>query len=241
MIALYTDFGLADPYVGQLHAVLAVQAPDTPVIDLFHAVPDFDIRAGAYLLPAYAMPMPAGTVFVCVVDPGVGGERRPLVLQADDHWYVGPDNGLFEIVARRAVRSRCWLIQWRPERLSTSFHGRDLFAPVAAQLARGQMPPCEETVLTPPPGPRWPDDFSQIIYIDHYGNLVTGLRAERVSTDTVMLLGQHRLTYAPVFAAVAAGQAFWYENANGLVEVAINQGRAVDVLGVRLGAGLALA
>ena len=86
MIALFTDFSLDDPYVGQLHAVLAEQAPAVPVIDLFHAVPNFDIRAAAYLLPAYISRLPAGSVIVAVVDPGVGTARQPVIVKADGRW-----------------------------------------------------------------------------------------------------------------------------------------------------------
>jgi S-adenosylmethionine hydrolase len=86
-------------------------------------------------LAAYAAWFPAGTVFLCVVDPGVGSERPAIIVEADGRWYVGPGNGLFEILQRRAERTRCWEIDWKPERISASFHGRDLFAPVAATLA----------------------------------------------------------------------------------------------------------
>jgi S-adenosylmethionine hydrolase len=235
MIALFTDFGLSDPYVGQLHAVLALAAPGVPVIDLFHAVPDYDIRAGAYLLPAYAGELAAGTVFVCVVDPGVGGARRPLMLQADGRWYVGPDNGLFEIVARRAAAMECFEIRWRPSRLSTSFHGRDLFAPVAAALAHGERPDSQPARLTPPAGSPWPDDLAEVIYIDHYGNAVTGLRAAALARDRKLRIAGRMLAFAPTFGAVAPGAAFWYENANGLVEVAVHRGNAARALGIGLG------
>ena len=137
MIALFTDFGSAGPYVGQMHAVLAMTAPGIPVVDLLHDVPQYDVRAAAYLLPAYTALFPPRTVFDCVVDPGVGGERRPLVLEADGKGYVGPDNGLFNLVLRRAQQARVSEISWRPPTLSASFHGRGLFAPVAAALAQG--------------------------------------------------------------------------------------------------------
>lgn len=236
MIALFTDFGLADPYVGQMHAVLAVQAPGVPVIDLFHQVPDFDIRAGAYLLPAYTQCLPEKAIIVAVVDPGVGGRRRAVWLRADGRTYVGPDNGLFEIVARRARELECHEITWRPASLSASFHGRDLFAPVGACLARGGLPEGRATTLTPPPAP-WPDDLPQVLYIDHYGNVIVGLRASRISGARTLRLGGNRLVVAhsTTFTSVSPGEAFWYENSNGLVEIAVNQGRAVDVLGLRLG------
>ncbi|OGI51846.1 MAG: hypothetical protein A3B81_01465 [Candidatus Muproteobacteria bacterium RIFCSPHIGHO2_02_FULL_65_16] len=240
MIALFTDFGLVDPYVGQMHAALARAAPGIPVIDLFHAVPDFDIRAGAYLLPAYVNEFPEGTVFVCVVDPGVGGARRPVLVQADGRRYVGPDNGLFHILARRAGAHECREILWRPEKLSASFHGRDLFAPAAARLACGEAPESAPTTLTAPEG-EWPDDLPVVIYIDHYGNAVTGLRAEKIGPDATLKTGRRAVKYARVFDAVAPGKAFWYENANGLVEIAVNQGSAARALGLKLGQRLASA
>lgn len=264
MVVLFTDFGLADPYVGQMHAVLAREAPGAPVIDLFHSVPDFNIRAGAYLLPAYAREFPSGTIFICVVDPGVGDARRPVMLQADKRWYIGPDNGLFEMVQRRATEYECRVIRWRPSRMSASFHGRDLFAPVAARLARGEVPDSEpigyfperrsaESLLarvdaldtksiglTIPPDASWPDDAAEIIYIDHYGNGITGLRAVAVSATQAIRFRGEVLKYARVFSDVPPGTAFWYENSNGLVEIAVNGGSAAVRLGLKLGDPLML-
>jgi len=240
MIVLFTDFGLSDPYVGQMHAVFAREAPGVPVIDLFHSVPAFNIRAGAYLLPAYARDFPPGTVFVGVVDPGVGGARRPVMLHADQRWYVGPDNGLFEMVRRRAAEGECRVIRWRPSRMSASFHGRDLFAPVAARLARGEIPDAVPAELTTPANIFWPDDLAEIIHIDHYGNAITGLRGVSVPTTQAVRAGAEVLKYARVFSEVPPGTAFWYENANGLVEIAVNGGSAAARLGLRPGDPLTL-
>src|SRR3954447_23998976 len=148
MIVLFTDFGLAGPYTGQVTAVLQREAPSVPVISLFADAPAGMPKPSSYLLAAYAAWFPAGTVLLCVIDPGVGGNRRALIAAAEGRCYVGPDNGLFEIVLRRAAAAqgaaqgatRCWEITWRPELLSASFHGRDLFAPIAAWLARGETP-----------------------------------------------------------------------------------------------------
>ena len=233
MIALFTDFSLHDPYVGQLHAVLAQNAPGVPVIDLFHAVPSYDIRAAAYLLPAYTTPFPPETVFVCVVDPGVGGARRAVMLRCGTSWYVGPDNGLFHVLARR-LPAECHEILWRPAQLSASFHARDLFAPVAAMLARGETPLSEPSTLTPPLGD-WPDDIAQIIYIDHFGNAVTGMRSSRFGHDKKIRVGGSVYHYASIFSDVPPGASFWYGNANGLVEIAVNRGDAAQALGLRLG------
>lgn len=225
MIVLFTDFGPGGPYVGQMRAVLAQQAPGTAVIDLFHDVPSFDIRAAAYLLPAYTRSFPPGTVFVCVVDPGVGSERLALIVKADHRWYVGPDNGLFHVLARRARALECHEIRWRPAPLSASFHGRDLFAPVAAQLVHGLMPDSVPAVLTPPV-PDWPEDLPQVLYIDHFGNAVTGLRADRLARDARLQIGSVTLDRARTYSGTEVGNGFWYENANGLAEIAVNEGRA---------------
>ena len=234
MIVLFTDFGPGDLYVGQVHAVLLRDAPGVPIVDLCHAVPNFDIQAAAYLLPAYVNGFPEGSVLLCVIDPGVGTQRRPLMLEADGRWYVGPDNGLFHIVARRAQRVCAYLITWRPAHLTPSFHGRDLFAPVAAALARGERPPCKPVELTVPSG-EWPDDLARIVYIDHYGNAISGLRASSVSEESIIAIRRHRLMFAPVFAEAPPEQGFWYRNANGLVEIAVNQGSAQGVLELAVG------
>src|SRR5205085_6905131 len=109
--------------------VLHLIAPGVPVIDLFADLPAARPRPAAYLLAAHAAWFPPGAVFLAVVDPGVGSERAAIVVEADGRWYVGPDNGLFELVIRRAATARSWEITWKPQWLSASFHGRDLFAP----------------------------------------------------------------------------------------------------------------
>lgn len=237
MIALFTDFGLNGPYVGQLHAQLAMRAPGVPVIDLFHDIPSHDIRAAAYLLPTCAQDFPPDTVFVCVIDPGVGGSRRAVMVRADQHWYVGPDNGLFHILARRATRLESFEIRWRPSSLAPSFHGRDLFAPVAARLAQGQLPEHTPVALTAPV-PDWPDDLPRVLYIDRFGNALTGLRATSVPPAAKLKINGQLVLPARVFSDVAAGQGFWYANANGLVEIAINLGRACDSYGLVPGSEL---
>lgn len=237
MIVLFTDFGLGGPYVGQMKAVLAREAPGVPVIDLFVDAPRFAPRASAYLLAAYAGEFPEGTVFLCVVDPGVGtSTRRPLVVEADGRWFIGPGNGLFNVVAQRAAKAQARTITWQPPRLSASFHGRDLFAPVAASIARGEA--VEGEALSDWLEP-WPADLAEVIYVDHFGNALTGIRAANVSVDVLEVNGR-RLGRARTFGDVPPGQAFWYENANGLLEIAVNQGRADAVLGLGIGTSVRL-
>ena len=180
MIVLFTDFGSSDPYVGQVKAVLHRAAPRTPIVDALNDAPDFGIEPAAHLLAALAPSYPRGSVFVAVIDPGVGGPRDAIVVQAEGRSFVGPDNGLLSVLWQRAKRRRCRRIVWRPDSLSSSFHGRDLFAPVAAALARGRAPAGWLAALRAPRVLLDAADLEQVIFVDHYGNAMTGLRAEKL-------------------------------------------------------------
>lgn len=234
-IVLFTDFGPHDLYLGQVKVVLARDAPDTPAIDLLNDVSPFRIKAAAHLLASLVPECPQGSVFLAVVDPGVGGQRKPVALRADGYRFVGPDNGLLSVFAARAAHPEVFRIAWRPERLSSSFHGRDLFAPVAARVATDDVP---EGWLLPMPGfsvDFGAGDLPEIIHIDHYGNAMTGVRGGAVHRDAKLVVNDRRLHYARVFSAVARGDAFWYENSQGLVEVAVNQGSAAENLKLSVG------
>ncbi|MCP5419191.1 MAG: SAM-dependent chlorinase/fluorinase [Gammaproteobacteria bacterium] len=238
MLGLFTDFGLHGPYTGLLKLALAKWAPGVPVIDLFHDVPPFESQAAAYLLAAYVPEFPKGTVFLGVVDPGVGSARDGLIVHADDYWLVGPDNGLFDRVAARAGRFEAWRITWHPPRLSASFHGRDLFAPVAGMLAT--QPSIADAL-----GQRielklhdWPKELPRIIYIDHYGNAMTGIRAQAIPQAAQLIIDGQDLRWSRTFAQVPVGQGFWYENSSGLVEIAVNQGSAAKCFDLRVGSGI---
>src|SRR6201993_5297758 len=235
MMVLFTDFGLEGPYTGQMKAVLHRMAPHVPVIDLFADAPAGNPKASAYLLAAYAAWFPGGTIFLSVVDPSVGSERPAIILEADARWYVGPGNGLFELVQRRAGKTRSWDIDWNPERLSASFHGRDLFAPVAAMLARGEPPPGRPRTDETDRRADWPDDLCEIVYVDHFGNAMTGLRAAVLPPNARLAAAGHILERERTFSDRPPGSAFWYENSNGLAEIAINQGRADRDLGLAIG------
>jgi S-adenosyl-L-methionine hydrolase (adenosine-forming) len=236
MIVLFSDFGADDIYVAQVKAVLLEQlASPTPVLDLLHAAPSFRIDAAAHLLAALDDRFPRATVFLAVVDPGVGSERDAAVLQADGKWYVGPDNGLLSVTAARATEARTWRVRWRPQALSASFHGRDLFAPIAARLARGEFP---EDKLEPTAALQVQldsGDLPEVIYIDHYGNALTGLRATGVPRHATIGIRGQCVPHARVFAEAQTGHAFWYENSVGLVEIAIKGASAVERLDIKVG------
>lgn len=238
MIVLFTDFGLSGPYTGQVKAVLAREAPAIPVIDLFADAPAGRPKPAAYLLAAYAVWFPAGSVILAVVDPGVGGARDAVVAECDGRWYVGPENGLFELVRRRARNPRSWDIAAPARVVSASFHGRDLFAPAAAAIARGELP---RSAPRPPElgrRPDWPDDLAEIVYLDHYGNAMTGMRAALLPAGARLEAGGRVLARARTFSDVPPGTAFWYENANGLAEIAVNRGRAGEALGIEIGSAV---
>jgi len=238
MIVLFTDYGWQGPYVGQLKGVLAREAPGVAVVDLMHDAPAFDSRAAAYLLPHLTAPFSGGAVFCCVVDPGVGSARKALALKADGDWFVAPDNGLLQRVAQQAKDVSWYEIVWRPAQLSSSFHGRDLFAPVAARLALGNW---DDGLLRPftPVSEPWPEALYQVIYIDGFGNVMSGVPAEGIDRASRFMVNGRELRWANTFCDVPAGQPFWYRNALGLVEFAVNHSRGCDVLGMGLGDGFA--
>ncbi len=235
-VVLFTDFGATGPYVGQVKAVLAERCPAAPVIDLMHDAPAFDPQAAAYLLAALLPYMPKRSVGLCVVDPGVGGARSPLVVEVDGRYLVGPDNGLLEIAIRRSRRVRAWRIDWRPAKLSATFHGRDLFAPIAAGLAMGKSPESLECVaIDPPSRPGMADDLARIIYYDGYGNAFTGIRVSSIPPQAVVEIGGRRLHRADYYAQCPNMTPFWYENSIGLLEISIAGGSVRDIFRLDIG------
>ncbi|MGM0593231.1 MAG: SAM hydrolase/SAM-dependent halogenase family protein [Pseudomonadota bacterium] len=239
MIALFTDFGLNGPYTGQMKAAILKRAPGLAVVDLFADVPAYSVNTAAHLLAAYHQGFPAECCFLCVVDPGVGSlAREPVILQADEHWFVGPGNGLFDVVAARASEVNLWRILWRPEQLSATFHGRDLFAPVAAMLAQGEFPEAEG--ITSTFAPEVADELSAIIYVDHFGNLITGLRAQSYPPEAQLSIGGVALPRLRTFNDADVGAPFCYENSVGLLEIAVNQGRADQRFAAKVGDGVLL-
>jgi S-adenosylmethionine hydrolase len=206
-----------------------------PLIDALHDAPDFRIEPAAHLLSALSTQYPSGCVFLAVVDPGVGTARDAIVLKADGRSFVGPDNGLLSIVWQRARRRKCFGIAWRPQRLTSSFHGRDLFAPVAAALATKRVSRGWLSSKRAPDVLLSPVDLPRIIYIDHYGNAVTGMRFK--SEKPVLIAAGRTLSHARTFDE--AKGPFWYENSMGLVEIAAPRGSAARLLRLKVGSRVA--
>ncbi len=234
-VVLFTDFGPTDLYVGQVELAIELVQPGLRVVHLLHEAPTYNILASAHLLDALIARLPRGQVVVAVVDPGVGGPRRGCVLQAGGTCLIGPDNGLLSITAQRYGAYQAWHLPPADAGHAATFHGRDVFGPAAAHIAAGRgdmlgLIPADELDVRLSHA-----DLSQIVYVDHYGNAFTGLRARFVSPEAVIEVGGLALTRARCFSDCQPGEAFWYENSIGLVEIAIAQGHAASALGLAVG------
>jgi S-adenosylmethionine hydrolase len=234
MIALFTDFGLDGLYVGQMHAVVNAALPAEKVIDLCHTIPPQDVRAAAYLLPAYTRYLPPATVIICVVDPGVGSQRPHAACEADGRWFVGPDNGLFDVLQQHAHSFRKYHFQW-PGQVSNSFHARDIYTPAACLLVESAQPDVLQARQVEGAVTKFEPDINQVIYFDYFGNAITGYRFSSLAGESALQLNGLPLHPARTFSDVDECTAFWYENANGLIEIAVNQGSAQDKLGLQAG------
>lgn len=258
-IALFTDFGTRDAYVAQMKGVILTIYPDARLVDLNHAVGHFDVRGAAYVLAASAAFFPAQTIFVAVVDPGVGSERRPVMLQtASDKWFIGPDNGLFtQVMAREGWRRAAVLDRpafYRAADISATFHGRDIFAPIAAHLAAGidpaQLGSATAELLTLPWTP--PRQVGQALmgevqHIDHFGNVVTNVTPALLDTWPVQpqVFCVHRAqTYAVhmvnTYAEGEPGGLVGLLNSDRWFELAMFQGSAAAFLHAAVGDAIEL-
>jgi len=234
MIVTFTDFGITGPYLGQMKARLLEYAPCHQIVDLMVDVPAFQIGYGAKLLAGLVENMAKQAVYLCVVDPGVGGQRKPICLQSDGRWFVGPDNGLFHYIIQSSQNVQAFEILWRGETLSKSFHGRDLFAPIAAMLAQN-MDFDKSALAIDDLVTLSPTQAGEVIYIDAYGNCWTDMRHNDITISETLMIAAQTVKYADVFCDTEEGHAFWYLNSSGFVEIAINQGNAAQNLGLMLG------
>lgn len=235
MIVLFTDYGVSDPYSGLMKAAILAHAPNASIVDLTHCVSDFNVLAGAHLLAAMSSGIQLGSVCIAIVDPGVGSERDAVVMLADEKWYVAPDNGLLSVIAGRSNKVELWRIDWRPENLSVSFHGRDLFAPIGALIEMGIFPHDKLSDIAQLQVRLNCNDLPEVIYIDHFGNIMTGIRSAQILKSTVFRIGGRPISYARVFSNALPDQPFWYENSLGLVEFALNGVNAAQLLGAQVG------
>ena len=219
--------------MGQIKARLAEHAPGHVVVDLLHEVPDFNPHAGAHLLAAFAPGFQPGCIFLAVVDPGVGTPRDGVVVMTGGHWYVGPDNGLMSVVAARNTDTLVWRIVWQPDDLSPTFHGRDVFAVIAAEIARGEFPESKLSKIEKCQVEFDTEDLSRVIYIDHFGNAWVGVR--NVPKDARVMAAGELFKHSESFGFVGKGEGFWFNNSVGLLELAVNRGSAATSFKLKVG------
>ena len=268
LISLTTDFGLEDNFVGVMKGVIAGIAPAARVVDLSHAVPPQDVAAGAFVLATGFGFFPEATIHVAVVDPGVGSARRAIALQAGGYFFVGPDNGLvgYALAAladagrlggrwqdgwwdlgddARAVELTEWRY-WRPS-VSQTFHGRDVFAPVAAHLARGVPLPelgrpvdRVQALAMPRPEPEGDGWRGLVVYVDRFGNLITNLRDWELGGTgwRVVVAGREIAGLSPSYSAM--GDLGAIMGSTGYLEIAAPNASAAALLGARVGTAVAL-
>ena len=263
VIALMTDFGIGDGDVGVMKGVIASITPDVHIIDITHHVAPQNVPSGAWILASAYRYFPKNTVYVCVVDPGVGSSRRAIALHAGDWFFVGPDNGLFSyILAEQPVRATVLLSNptYHLPHVSSTFHGRDIFAPVGAHLARGLTRTFAELGTSIDPATlqrleialtsrRGTDIDAHIVHVDNFGNLITSIPSDMVpelftAPQVQIIFPQQGVVVEKRRRFFAEGhedgQAFIYSDSSGYIGIAVRNGNAARTLGVGVGAAITL-
>ena len=237
VITLLTDFGTADYYVGAVKGAILSVNPSVVLVDITHEIPPQNIAAGAFTLLAAYKTFPAGTIHVAVVDPGVGSTRRPIIVSANEQFFVGPDNGLFSYIYDREPSHRTFHVTadryFRPEP-STTFHGRDIFAPVAAALSKGIE--VEEFGAEINDEVRLPSLQTplRIINIDRFGNCVTNVTRDR-SPKEIVVKGRTIEEFRRFYGEGDRESLFAIWGSAGFLELSVNGGSAAHVLGANRG------
>ncbi len=241
IITLTTDFGTRDGYVGAVKGVMArVMGPQSwehsKIIDIAHDIPRGDILHAAWVVATSTVEFPRGSIHVVVVDPGVGGTRQNVVVEAQGQIYVGPDNGVFALLRDPSAHVITKTALLAPK-ISSTFHGRDIFAHVAGRLASGYAPndfgKATRLLGTLPWGVRQ-EGVGRIIHIDHYGNLISDLPAREAGG--YVLFEARRIPVLRTYEDVPAGEILAYIGSAGTIEIAVRDGRADTLLGVARGA-----
>lgn len=258
LIALMTDFGYKDPYVGVMKGVIKSINPDVEIVDLTHGITRHSILEAAVNLLVSAKYFPQGTIFVVVVDPGVGSERRALLVETNNYILIGPDNGCLSLLMERDGVRRAFDIsssRYRLANVSSTFHGRDVFAPIAAWVSRGV--PLENIGVEIDAGSavkvcieRPVHDLEEksimgrVLYIDVYGNVMTNIEADHINLidvkagsklNVIVDSNEYWCTYEKSFSRVPRGELACYINSWGFLEVAVNMGDASQFLRVKPG------
>jgi hypothetical protein len=241
IITLTTDFGLVDHYVGTLKGVLLSRCPEAQIIDITHEIPAFALYAGAYAIDQAAPYFPFGTIHVLVIDPGVGTIRKPLLVEALGQLFIAPDNGVLSLIIARdpcaTLREAANRQLWLPNPSST-FHGRDVFAPLAAAIASGATrpedagPKIAKIELLPDLEPTevaagvW---RGKVLSVDHFGNVITNFRG--AGGSFCLIIGDREIgEFRQTFGGAAEGLVFIYPGSSGYLEVGMNRQSAASLL-----------
>lgn len=252
LVTLITDFGVADTYAGVLKGVILSISPACSIVDITHQIPPQDVRAACFALSTAYAYFPQGTIHLVVVDPGVGGKRRPLLIETEDYFFIGPDNGVFTaILVKPGLKSVIEITNGKYflAEVSSTFHGRDIFAPIAAHLANGCPlsrfgTPVSDYVLLdwPQPSVIKPGEAQgTIIHIDRFGNLVTnfprdyikqitGKRAFRIECAGVVIT-----QIVPAYSHTQPGELCGVFGSSNYLEISVTNGSARDILNARPG------
>lgn len=254
IVALLTDYGTRDQYAGSLRGAVLSACPEANVVDITHDIERHNVREGGFVLRVTAPSFPAGTAFVAVVDPGVGTPRRGIAIRAGGYYFVGPDNGLFTLIladhrdAEVRQLTNQGLFRYH---VSSTFHGRDIFAPVAGALVQGTAFEDVGPLVSDPevyefPFPELGESLDgRVIHIDHFGNVVTSIgggpwhtfiqAVDGDLTEVVVHAGGMVLPVVTTFGDVPQGEPCAYVGSAGRIEVAVNRGSAAEAFGLSLG------
>jgi len=241
IITLTTDFGIDDHYVGSMKGVVLGINNEAVITDITHGIPKYDIFKAAYTLRGFYKYFPQGSIHVVVVDPGVGSERKPIIVQTQEGIFIGPDNGVFSFVLKESKSVNVFEItnsEFMLEDLSSTFHGRDIFAPVAAHLSLGVDIQDFGEVLKNPisleirkPELKGDEIVGEVIYVDSFGNLVTNIPGDLLKGYSKVQLGELIIdSVAGSYQDVARGNLLAIIGSSGLLEISINQGSAADLI-----------
>lgn len=236
MVSFLSDFGLQDAYVAQVKARILSDCPATTIVDITHEAAPCNILSGAWLLHTACRAFPKGTIHLAVVDPGVGTPRRVLVVEKGGHAFVGPDNGIFSFIY---PAERITGVTWRPAGpVSSTFHGRDIFAPVVVRLLAGERAPDLGAEVT---NPVVLDTTSpQVVHIDRFGNIITNIRPEELGGRVIDMQGRTFGDPVRTFEDLPRDDAGLIIGSAGTVEIAARRRDAAGMLGARIGMPLAL-
>jgi len=243
VISFTSDFGLDDNYVSIVKGIIAGINPEINIVDISHRLPPYNINAARYLLETSYGHFPPGTVHLAVIDPGVGSSRKAIIIETEEYFFVGPDNGLFSFLDKKDIKNLIGITnkKYLLGKPSSTFHGRDIFAPAAAWLSRGIAPeefgPKLDNIVR---ARRKPVEKTKegikgfLTYIDHFGNLVSSIKEfDLPSAKGTIYLDEHKIgALRKTFSSVKKGKPVAYTNSFGYLEIAVNKGSAAEFFSV---------